>query len=291
MNVFKVLENFKTETECFAYLEDLRWPDGVHCPFCKSYTVYKRQTERRYICSDCNSSFSVLSGTIFHSTKLPLRKWIIAIALISPAKKGISSLQLSRSIGVNKNTAWYMQYRIRKAMQEEVLFNGLMEVDETYIGGKLANMHQAQKLKVNPKRNGMVHMVPVLGMLQRGGKTSLKMLNHNSGKHIKPILKEQVDPKSKIVTDGFGGYYGIGKTFKRHIRTNSEKKQRKWGRYHLANIEGFFSTIKRAIVGQYHILSKDHLQDYLNEISFKYNYKDRTFDLLIINALKSTARF
>lgn len=287
MDLSRILAEFRTEEQCLSYLVKIRWSGLPECTNCGSFRVYKRKCSPRFKCGECNQSFSVKVGTIFHASKLPLTKWFLAISVVLSAKKGISSRQLARTIAVNNDTAWYMQSRIRRAMNEDHSLYGLVEVDETYIGGALGNMSKKKKKSRNPYRSGMVHKVPVLGMLERGesGKVSLQILEHPDGLHIKPILKERIDKKSKVVTDGFGGYYGIGQYFKKHIKTNATKNQRNWGRYHINTVEGFFSTIKRAVMGQYHNLSLKHLQSYLDEIAFKKNHKQEyLFDRLLLNA-------
>ena len=149
MDLFKIYEEFKTERQCVDYLIGLRWPEGVACVYCASGKVYYRSYGNGLKCRCCNKSFTVTTGTIFHSTKLPLSKWFLAIAQILAAKKGLSSLQLSRTIKVNKNTAWYMQMRIRAAMKTDIILSGIVEIDETYVGGALRNMSEKQKDKKN----------------------------------------------------------------------------------------------------------------------------------------------
>ena len=272
MDLYKIYESFKTNSDCHLYLASIRWLQGVLCVYCQSQKVYLRHGGCGYKCSACNKSFTVTTGTVIHSTKLPLLKWFLAIAQILSAKKGISSLQLARTIGVNRNTAWYMQYRIRRAMKTDVLLKGIVEVDETYIGGALGNMHKGKKQKRNPYRSGMVHKLPVLGMIEReSGTTILKVIPHADGAHIKPILKRQIAPESELVTDGFGGYAGLHQHFSKHIKMNHEKRKRTQGEYNLSRIEGFFTIIKRAIIGQYHRLGINHLQSYMDEITFKQN--------------------
>ena len=286
MDLHEILKKYNTEQECVNYLKLLRWKGKTECTYCFSTRVYERNGSCRFKCRDCNRSFSVTVGTIFHNSKIPLTKWFLAISIVIAAKKGISSRQLARTINVNKDTAWYMQYRIRLAMKEDVLLQGLVEVDETYIGGALGNMSPEKKEKRNPFRSGMVHKMPVLGMMERNkGKVGLFCIDRANMKTIQPIMKEVINSKSKIVTDGFGGYYGVGKHFNKHIRINAEKKQRAWGRYHVNNIEGFFSIIKRAIIGQYHHLSREHLQSYMDEIAFKKNHRNESgFNLLLTKA-------
>lgn len=283
MNLYQIKLNFNTELECHDYLVSLRWPDGAVCTYCFTKSVYRRNGSSRFKCRDCNHSFSVTTGTIFHATRLPLLKWFLAISQILAAKKGISSLQLARTIDVNKNTAWYMQQRLRLAMAEDIFMTGIVESDETYIGGALGNMKPDQVKKRNPFKSGMGHKAPVLGLFERESKkVNLIALGHANGKAIKPQLYKFVDKATCLVTDGFGGYARLDKHYKKHIITNNSKRIRRIGEYHLNNIEGFFSTIKRAIFGQYHILTKKHLQGYLNEIAFKKNNSfEDSFELLL----------
>ena len=283
MDLFKVYRSFKTESDCHRYLASIRWSDKVECVYCQKKRVYSRSSCNGYKCSNCNKSFTVTTGTLFHSSKLPLLKWFLAISQILAAKKGISSLQLSRTISVNKNTAWYMQHRIRKAMKTDVLLKGLVEVDETYIGGALVNMHKNQKQKRNPYKSGMVHKIPVLGMVERdSGKVVLHVIPHANGAIIKPLLKRQITSESELITDGFGGYAGLDKHFSKHVKMNHEKKQRSVGLYNLSRIEGFFTLIKRALIGQYHRLDKKHLQSYMDEITFKKNVSPKqSFNVLL----------
>lgn len=138
MNILDVTKTFPDQDACIYYLEGLKWSGKPTCPYCKSQKFTSRKNTYRYQCNSCNISYSVLLGSIFEGTKLPLQKWFLAMALILNAKKGISSRQLGRDLGVNRNTSWYLQMRIRKAMEEDNdkdLFSGIVEVDETYIGG------------------------------------------------------------------------------------------------------------------------------------------------------------
>jgi transposase-like protein len=201
------------------------------------------------------------------------------------AKKGISSLQLSRDIGVNKNTAWYLQKRIRKAMGEGgKILKGVVEVDETYVGGSLTNM--AENRKKGFHRTGMEHMTPVLGMLQREGQVIVRVIDKAWGMEIKPILKKMIEKGSDLVTDGFGAYHGLDEHFDQHIILNHSRKVRRTGEYHTNTIEGFWSMFKRSLIGQFHQISPNHLQDYLNELSFKYNHRNlNSFNILMDRCL------
>lgn len=287
MNLTELLTKFSTHQQCIEHLELQRWPEGPVCTYCKSKRTTPVRTEHRHKCMECNRSFSVLVGTIFEATKLPLQKWFIAIYLIADAKKGISSLQLSRHLNVNKDTAWSLQRKIRSAMQESELLQGIVEVDETYLGGNMARMKESYKEQKQYFPTGMQHKQPILGMYQREGKIVLRVLEKACGQEIKPILKDVVAKQSILITDGFGGYYGLGKYYQQHVILNHEKKRYGIGKFNMSSIEGFWAMLKRAVIGVYHKISLKYLQEYLDEIAFKFNhrYNPQRFNLLINNLL------
>lgn len=288
MNLIKISEKFNTQEKCMAYLEEQRWPESPICPYCSSTRSSRKTKEFRHTCHNCKRSYSVLVGTIFESTKLPITKWFLAICLILNAKKGLSSLQLARDLHVNKNTAWFLQRRIRQAMKDDdCILKGVIEIDETYVGGSLSNKHYFAKKEAGKyHKTGMNHMIPVLGMIERKGKIVLKVLEKASGIEIKPYIKSKIDPESTIITDGFGGYYGLNDHFGNHIILNHSKFKRNINQYNTCTIEGFWTLVKRSFIGQYHKISKGHLQEYLNEMAFKYNNrKTNMFNLLLNNLL------
>jgi transposase-like protein len=294
MELIKISEKLNTKGKCMAYLEQQRWPETPICPYCNSTRSSRKTQEFRHTCHVCKRSYSVLVGTIFEATKLPITKWFFAIRLIINAKKGISSLQLARDLHVNKNTAWYLQKRIRQAMKDDdCTLSAIIEIDETYVGGSISNKNYFTKLKSGKyHKTGMEHMVPVLGMIQRKGKIILKVLEKASGKEIKPFIKSKVASGSTIITDGFGGYYGLNDHFENHVILNHSKNKRSVNQYNTCTLEGFWTLVKRSFIGQYHKISKDHLQDYLNELAFKYNYrKTNMFNLLLNNLLEPKYAF
>jgi transposase-like protein len=294
MELIKMIEKYNTKGKCIDYLEKKRWSNMPTCPYCNSTKSSKKTQEYRHTCLKCGKSFSVFIGTIFESTKLPITKWFAAMCLILNAKKGISSLQLARDLHVNKNTAWYLQKRIRQAMQDDdFILKGIVEIDETYVGGSMTNKNLFTKLKSGKNYGaGMEHMVPVLGMIEREGRIILKVIEKASGKEIKPFVRSKVAPESTIITDGFGGYFGLKNHFEKHIILNHTQNIRKINKYNTSTLEGFWTLVKRSFIGQYHQISKTHLQGYLNELAFKYNYKETNmFNLLLANLLEPKIAF
>lgn len=230
MNIIDTIKRFPDQATCVAYLEGLRWQDEPECPYCKSKRSTKRVETYRHQCHSCNKSYSVLVGTIFESTKLPLTQWFLAIALILNAKKGLSARQLSRDLGVNRKTGWYLQMRIRRAMEEgedNGLFKGIVEIDETFIGGKKANHSKEKRQERRDNQlqtTGYQDKQPVIGLLERDGRIKLQVVEKAHGKTIKPIVEQVVSKDATIVTDGFGGYAGLNKIFREHQVLNKEKE-------------------------------------------------------------------
>lgn len=288
MDLVTFISKFSTQQACINHLERLRWPQGPVCCYCGSTKSSKIKHESRYKCLDCNTSYSVLVGTVFESTKLSLPKWFTAIFLIADAKKGISSLQLSRHLEVNKNTAWYLQKRLRSAMEESNLLTGIIEIDETYVGGSFTKMNRERRKTKGGPSTGMLYKKPILGLYQRKGKIILRALNKAWGQEIKPVIHTLVSPQSTLITDGFGGYYNLSKSYKEHVIINHRKHEYKVGSFNMSSIEGFWAMLKRSIIGVYHNISKNHLQDYLNEMAFKFNYRNRVerLNLLFDRVLK-----
>src|SRR4030042_2821986 len=207
MNIVSIYKQYPTEADCIAHLEKVKWPDNQPvCPYCSSRKTTPLPKEHRYHCNNCNTTFSVTVGTIFHHTHLPLQKWFLAISLILNAKKGIAARQLSRDLEVNKNTAWYLAMRIRRAMAEtkqRELLQGIVEMDETYIGGKprkgSGEIH---------KRGRGTSKTPVVGMIERGGNVKVRVIySHKlNNKTLSALVRENVNrTNATLITDEYKG--------------------------------------------------------------------------------------
>jgi transposase-like protein len=282
MTIIDLNRAFSTQEKCREYLCRLRWPHGVRCPRCEAKTVSTIKTQNKFECSKCTYQFSATAGTIFHDSHLPLEKWFLATYLMCESKKGISALQLKRTLGVSYKTAWYLCHRIRAAMKEinPKPLSGVIEADETYVGGV--------------QRGGREHRLDnktmVLGATQRGGEIRLKVGKRPSAKEIRRFLNETTtkDPKT-IYTDDWTGYRMIGDGVKiMHDTVNHSAKEWVRGKVHTNTIESAFSLFKRSIVGAYHQVSAKHLDAYLDEFEFRFNR--RRSEQLFADTIKHLVR-
>lgn len=267
-NLIQVAEYFKTEEICKEYLAKMRWNGKPVCPHCNHNRVYT--TNRGYKCANpkCYKKFTVTVGTYFENTKITLRKWFLAIYVISAHKKGISSLQLSRDIGVTQKTAWFMLHRIREMFNDKTpeLLTGIVEADETYVGGKDKNRHWDKK----QDGRGTANKAPVFGMVERDGEVKAIPVKKAHGETLIPIIMDNVHKDATVMTDEFGGYHYLHLYYKHGI-INHNTKMYVDGEIHTQNIENFWSLLKRGIIGIYHFVSPKHLAKYCNEFAFRYN--------------------
>jgi transposase-like protein len=282
VNIVSIYREFPTEKSCIDRLETVKWKGTPTCPYCKSTKQTPMPKEARYHCNTCNTTYSVTVGTIFHNTKLDLQKWFLGVALMLNAKKGLSARQLARDLEVNKNTAWFMAMRIRQAMLDDgALLKGIVEMDETYIGGK------PRKGGRPGKRGRGTKKTPVVGMVELDGKIRAKVAPKLNSKRLMQLVRRNVNKgESILITDEFKGYSKANSLVLRHLTINHSVSYAQ-GAIHTNTIEGFWALLKRGIVGQYHKVSLSHLQKYVNEFAFRYNIRknDDVFNLTLTNAL------
>jgi transposase-like protein len=279
MDLMKLMEQFGSDDKCRIYLEKLRWPDGIRCIRCQSEKISNIYKRNQFACDSCGYHFSVTAGTIFHDSHLSLAKWFAAIYLICESKKGISANQLKRTLHVAYKTAWYLCHRIRAAVKDAdtSLLKGIVEVDETYVGGKAKNMHKSDREKKIQGR-GAVGKAMVLGAIQRGVVVRLTVEKRNDRETLHRFIKAALDGNTDcVMTDTWPAYEGIADENTRHETVNHLAKEYVRGECHTNSVEGVWSLFKRSIVGSYHQVSEKHLDRYLDEFEFRFNNRNNPY--------------
>lgn len=273
MNLVKLIEQFQSEDKCRAFLEDLRWPGGVRCPRCGTDSVSRLKERKQFDCNEpsCRYQFSVTAGTVFHDSHLPLWKWFLAIYMVGESKKGISAKQLQRSLDVSYKTAWYLGHRIRSAMEEDspIPLMGIVEVDETWIGGKKSD---------TPGKGPTSNKTMVMGAVERGGDVQLRIETRRNRSTLQGFVKDKIHDDAKaIYTDAFPAYGNLSDENTVHQIVNHKNEEWVRAQVHTNTIEGVWSLLKRSIVGTYHQMSVKHLPAYLDEVAFRFNNRDNPY--------------
>ena len=278
-NLLTLIDDYSTDTECRELLERLRWPNGVACLRCGSLSISEYKERPVYQCNDCRYDFTVTAGTIMHDSHLPLRKWLLAVYLMCESKKGMSALQLKRTLGVAYKTAWYLCHRIRSAMGNEPLEGptllGIVEVDETLVGGKTKGRGRAYK----------GNKTWVAGAIQRGGRIRLQRIPDTKRRTLHDFISRTVrDEAEAIYTDELASYLGIADANTRHETVNHSAEEWVVGDVHTNSIEGVWSLFKRSIIGAFHKVSEKHLDRYLEELEWRFSNREN--DHIFVDTLR-----
>ena len=277
MNLLAIFTRFPDQEACLEHLEEVRWGMEAHCPHCGGLKVARKtdgHREGRWNCHDCKSSFNVLSGTIFEKTKIPLQKWFLAIGLMVNAKKSLSSHQLARDLEMNAKSAWFMQQRIRAGMaaEDRPMLQGIVEADETYVGGKPRKGNRRDDDKPNKRGRG-TKKTPVIGAIERGGRVAAQVTQRVGGKDLLNFLKNAVDPQGTLlITDEYKGY-NAAKTHFNHAVINHTKAYAD-GATHVNTMEGFWALVKRAWFGSHHYYTVKWMPLFIAESEWKYNQRN-----------------
>lgn len=330
MNLIEIAERFKTELDAITHFEKVRWGKKPKCPYCLSESLFKRTEDLRLKCKDCMRTFSVTVGTRLQGSKTSLKTWLMAFAIVTDAKKGVSAMQLQRNLGMSYPTAWAMYHMIRElmAMENKALdsFDGVVEMDETFIGGKprpfndgTTNLPKNKKtvipelderlkelkeigvtLKrgkgnpaksdINPKRGRGTSKAKVVGIVERNGNVIAEVMRKLSYSELKAMVQKYVDTDDAVlITDEYTGYTPMHRIIE-HVRIDHERLYSYRG-INTNTIESFWAIIKRQIIGQHHQVSVKHLPKYVAEMVFKYNNrnKDDMFETLCTNSMLPTA--
>lgn len=273
MTLPEINKLYSTDDRCRELLERLRWPEGVTCPRCKDRRVSRMKDYARFECVGCEYQFTVTSGTIFHDSHLPLPTWFLAVLLLCEAKKGMSAMQIKRTLGVAYKTAWYLCHRIRAAMAtaEKGMLYGTVEMDETYLGG-VQRGHQHKPGHPECKKE------IVIGLRQRGGETRFFHAEDAKSGTLAQFIRENIsEDVDVIVTDEFNAYPGAmkatGHTAK-HKTIRHKSKVYVDGDIHTNTVESAFSLLERGVIGTWHRISAKHLAAYLEEMTFRFNRRN-----------------
>ena len=264
-----MIEKYGDDSKCREALEKIRWPDGVACPRCGDFSVSELREYDKWDCNSCRYQFTVTAGTIMHRSHLPLFKWFLAIYLMVESKKGISALQMKRTLGVAYKTAWHLCHRIREAMGNDpftgpTLF-GIVEVDETLIGGRKRGVGTGNR----------VGKTWVAGAVQRGGNIRLERIPDIKKATLHAFISRTVkDETEAIYTDELKSYLGIADDDTRHETVRHAIEEWTVGDVHTNSVEGVWSLFKRSIVGSFHHISAKHIDRYLEELEWRFNNRN-----------------
>ena len=268
---------FHDETKAREHFEALGWPNGPFCPHCGEKDRVYRLSGKSHRpglvhCNACDQAFTITVGSVMESSHIPLAKWALAFHKMAASKKGVSSHQLHRMLGITYKSAWFLSMRIREAMGLDPETDGgpiggegkKVESDETFIGGKAKNVHNGKPVPVKQ---------PVVALVERGGKVRAKHVADVTAKTLRAVIAKHVDPKSTMNTDDALAYYHMSKEFAAHVAVNHSKGEyvSKDGKSHINTAEAFFAILKRGVMGSFHSISEQHLDRYVAEFAFRWN--------------------
>ena len=277
-SLIQIADYFTTDRICRDTIAQARWQDGnVVCPYCGHTHCYECK-DGRYLCKECHRKFSVLVGTIFENTKLPLRIWFMAMYLISSHKKGVSSCQLARDLGITQKTAWFILHKVRGlyGQTDEDALKGEVEMDEMYLGGRETNKHESKKVEGTQGRSTKTK-TPIFGMIQRDGKVVATKVEDTKGVTLIPIVSQFVEEGATTYTDEASIYGKLGENGYKHLFVNHAKREFVRSKdIHTNSIEGFWAHFKRVVFSTYHIVSKDYLQRYIDEQVYRWNTREKS---------------
>lgn len=279
-NLLELIKSMPDEKVCREYLAKHRWNGRTVCPYCGCSKCYNIEKGKRYKCSnkECFKRFTVTVGTIFEASNIPLNIWFPAIYLITAHKKGISSYQVAKDMGVTQKTGWFMLHRIREMVRtKEIIRLGAanpVEIDESFIGGKYANMHKSKRIKMLANGSAFTNKTAVLAMIERDGNLVTKVLPQRGGYELATHVATHIQKGATIITDDTNMYDRVKSSYKHHSVNHTAFEYVKDGNIHTNTIEGVFSLFDRMVDGIYHQITAKHMQRYFDEFTFRHNSRE-----------------
>ena len=279
-NLMELMEVCSSDEKCRTYLELVRWNGSPVCPHCGSQHKNHYELKVKGVfkglrkCKDCRERFTVTVGTMFEGSHIPLKKWFIAMYIFASHKKGISSHQLAKDLGISQSSAWFMLGRIRHSfsVKMDIKLRGEIQLDESFIGGRNKNRHADKKVKESQGRS-VKDKTPVFGVMNECGVRTIVVPN-TQAKTLKPIIESMVEKGSIVVTDEWGAYNGLKKNYQHEVIKHNEEQYVNENGFSTNALEGFWSLLKRGIFGIYHQVSPKHLSEYCDEFAFRYNTRE-----------------
>ena len=268
ISLIELFNRFPDQESARSYIEAIRWPEGPVCPYCKEAERIHNRKGGYYRCNACREDFTVRTGTVMERSHIPLQKWLYAMYMLVTSRKGVSSVELHTKLAITQKSAWFMLHRLREACRDkDGPLSGIVEIDETYVGGKQRNKHADKKVE----GRGAVGKAPVLGMRQRGGKVIAMPIKMTDKGTIQDIIFKHVAEDTTIYTDEHGSYDGLDEEGYEHDTVNHSEGEYVDGNVHTNSIEAVWAVFKRGLKGIYHHVSVKHLGRYVDEYAFRLN--------------------